>query len=66
MKRKGDLVSVRIRKSNGLSEVSQGVLIKRTYLAYETKYCKWDIMLNKGVVINTFEKNISKVISSYD
>ena len=38
----GDLV--RVYNRNRLSGL--GMLLKRTYLAYETRYCKWLVMFD--------------------
>lgn len=52
---KGDLVRVKDKRN-----LVPGILIKRTYLAYENKYSRWDVLLECGKVVNFRESLIRK------
>ena len=58
---KGDIVrfkSNRLRKTFG---PEMGVLIKRTYLAYDSYFTKWDVLFSDGTVKNIRESHLSKI-----
>lgn len=50
--KEGDLVRVVALSSwGGRTFRSYGVLIKRTYMAYEESHSKWKVLTNKGVEV---------------
>ena len=55
---KGDLVRVKHKRN-----LVPGILIKRTYLAYENAHSRWDILLEGGEVVNLRESSIRKGVS---
>ena len=52
---KGDLVRVKDKRN-----LVPGILIKRTYLAYENGHSRWDVLLEGGNIVNLREGLIRK------
>jgi hypothetical protein len=53
----GDIVKVMKRRVF----YSYGILVRRTYMAYDPAHSTWEVMCSKGDIINMSGKNLLKL-----
>ena len=49
----GDLVKIFNKRSSPV--YSTGILLKRTYLAYENRFSKWKVLKSDGCLVSVYE-----------
>jgi hypothetical protein len=52
----GDLVRIFNKRSHPV--YSTGILLKRTYLAYENRFSKWKVLKSDGCLVVVYESQL--------